>query len=233
MKYAIGPFSLCPLFVCTSCPSSMIWALEPTAKQITVSWFVRYSHAHTSCVLDCSATAVPPDQRHTGHSPVQAFLQRFLRAAHVATTMEYQCLEALARYILELSLLDYSMLRHRCSTVAASAILLARALIVHIPPESSTEMSNATRKHVLWTRTLEQYAFHTARELEDCVRQLHRTLLTVTNKSKKQPFVCTKYKHSKWGKVATLPLLDELPDSMFERFAWFSVPASYLSHVNV
>lgn len=161
---------------------------------------------------------------------MQAFLQRFLRAAHVATAMEYQCLEALARYILELSLLDYSMLRHRCSTVAASAILLARALIVHIPPDEPTK---ATRKHVLWTRTLEQYAFHTARELEDCVRQLHRTLLTVTNRSKKQPFVCTKYKHPKWGKVATLPLLEKLPASMFERFAWFPVPASYLSHVVV
>lgn len=161
---------------------------------------------------------------------VQAFLQRFLRAAHVATVMEYQCLEALSRYILELSLLDYSMLRHRCSTIAASAILLARALIVHIPPE---EASTNTRKHVLWTRTLEQYAFHTARDLEDCVRQLHRTLLTVTNKSKKQPFVCTKYKHPKWGKVANLPLLEKLPDAIFDRFSWFPVPESYLSHVVV
>ena len=144
--------------------------------------------------------------------------------------MEYQCLEALARYILELSLLDYSMLRHRCSTIAASAILLARALIVHIPPEQA---STATRQHVLWTRTLEQYAFHTAPELEECVRQLHRTLLTVSNKTKKQPFVCTKYKHAKWGKVASLPLLEKLPDRMFERFVGFRVPASYLSHVSV
>lgn len=41
---------------------------------------------------------------------MQAFLQRFLRAAHVATVVEYKYLEQLTRYILELSLLDITML---------------------------------------------------------------------------------------------------------------------------
>lgn len=165
---------------------------------------------------------------------MQAFLQRYLRAAHVATTVEYHCLEAFSRYILELSLLDFSMLRYRSSLVAAAAILLARTILAHQHQDTehpSTEM----RSHVVWTRTMEYYTAHTAKDLEDCVRQLHRTLVSVSgaSKSKRQPFVCHKYSQAKWGSVATMHVMPTLPSTMFQRFAMFSVPAYYLAHAPV
>jgi cyclin-A len=157
---------------------------------------------------------------------LQAFLQRFLRAAHIATTFEYHYLESLARYILELSLLDYSMLVYRSSTVAAASILLARVLLAHAHRESEN-----TRPHVVWTRTLEHYAFHTAKELEGCVYQLHRMLITLSSKQKKAPFVCSKYKQQKWLSVASLPFMTTLPSEMFDRFCTFPVPAESLPQV--
>jgi cyclin-A len=160
---------------------------------------------------------------------LQAFLQRYLRAAHVATTLEYQCLEAFSRYILELSLLDFSMLRYRSSVVAAASILLARTLLAH---QHTDHSSSELRAHMVWTRTMEYYTCHPAKDLEECVRQLHRTLLSVNSgKSKRQPFVCHKYSQAKWGAVATMHVMPALPSTMFDRFAMFSVPAHYLAHV--
>lgn len=158
-------------------------------------------------------------------------MQRYLRAAHVATTVEYHCLEAFSRYILELSLLDYSMLRYRSSMVAAAATLLARTLLAHQP--SSVECPpSEQRLHVVWTRTMEIYTCHTARDLEECVRQLHRTLVSVNSasKTKRQPFVCHKYSQAKWGSVATMHIMPVLPSTMFDRFAAFPVPAKQLAH---
>lgn len=171
---------------------------------------------------------------HSVSFVVQAFLQRYLRAAHVATTVEYHCLEAFSRYILELSLLDFSMLRYRSSMVAAAAILLARTLLAnqhHNTEHPSTEL----RSHVVWTRTMEFYTGHAARDLEDCVRHMHRTLVSVNgaSKSKRQPFVCHKYSQAKWGAVATMTVMPALPSTMFERFAMFPVPAHYLAHAHV
>lgn len=156
---------------------------------------------------------------------MQAFLQRFLRAAHYATQLEYKCLEALARYILELSLLDFAMLSHRPSTVAAATLLLARVLLAHVHRDDGGE----TREHVVWTSTLEHYAFHSARELEQCVRKMHKTLLSAT--SGKTTAIAQKYLHPRRGGVAGLAFMPELPDAAFERHAAFRVPASYFSHV--
>ena len=163
---------------------------------------------------------------------MQAFLQRYLRAAHVATTVEYHCLEAFSRYILELSLLDFGMLKYRSSMVAAAAILLARTLLAH-PHCDGGYPSTDVRSHVVWTHTMEYYTGHTARDLEGCVMQLHRTLLNVTtaSRTKTKPFVCTKYSQTKWGSVATMNVLSELPSKMFERFGTFPVPAHHLAHI--
>jgi cyclin-A len=157
---------------------------------------------------------------------MQAFLQRFLRAAHIATKVEYKCLEALTRYILELSMLDINMLGFRPSTVAAATLLLARILLAHMHSTNA-----ATKQHIVWTRTMEHYAFHTARELEGCARKLHKTLLTASSRENKTTIICHKYKQAKRGAVASLHFLQELPSTAFDRFASFSVPADYFSHL--
>jgi Cyclin, C-terminal domain len=162
---------------------------------------------------------------------VQAFLQRFLRASHIATQVEYKCLEALTRYVLELSLLDVNMLAYRASTVAASTLLLCRILLAHM--HSAAAAGGPLRPHVAWTRTLEHYTFHTPRELEGCVRKLHRTLLAASSRGLKMMSICHKYKQSKKGAVASLRFMTELPEHAFQRFAAFMVPADYFHHLNL
>jgi cyclin-A len=163
---------------------------------------------------------------------LQAFLQRFLRASHIATQVEYKCLEALTRYILELSLLDFSMLSYRPSTVAAATLLLARILLAHMHHQSGPYLP-----HVVWTRTLEHYTFHTAEELEACTRKLHKTLLAASCKSdnERRTFhsIYTKYEQTRRGAVARLGFMTSLPAHAFEPMAQFWVPAEYFSHLGL
>lgn len=157
---------------------------------------------------------------------MQAFLQRFLRAAHIATVVEYKYLEQLTRYILELSLLDVTMLSFRPSTVAAAVLLLARILLAH-----HDRPRGATSQHVVWTRTMEHYAFHSAAELEPCARKLHKTLLTARSRGAKVTAICHKYMQARRGEVARLEFLADLPPNAFERFASFAVPLEYFKHL--
>lgn len=157
---------------------------------------------------------------------MQAFLQRFLRTAHIATSAEYQHLEQLTRYILELSLLDTAMLWFRASTIAASVLLLARILLAH--PKRGSER---TTPHVVWTRTMEHYTFHTAAELEPCVRKLHRTLISAPTQGRHVMAVSLKYQNARRGSVALLSFLRDLPLHSFDRFASFPVPSSYFNHL--
>ena len=157
---------------------------------------------------------------------MQAFLQRFLRAAHVATVVEYKYLEQLTRYILELSLLDITMLAFRPSTIAAAVLLLARILLAH-----HDRVRGPAAQHVVWTRTMEYYAFHEASALEPCARKLHKTLLSARTRGSKVTAICAKYLQAKRGEVARLHFIKELPANAFERFASFPVPLEYLKHM--
>jgi cyclin-A len=153
-------------------------------------------------------------------------LQRFVLAALHATQVEIKCLEYLSRYILELSLLDYNMLAYRPSTIAAATLLLARILLAHMHNGKGDVCD-----HVVWTKTLEHYAFHSAHELEACVRKLHKTLLSATSCDGKSTAVTQKYRHPRRGAVACLHFMPVLPAKAFEQYVAFQVPVAYLSHV--
>lgn len=155
---------------------------------------------------------------------MQAFLQRFILAALHATHVEIKCLEFLSRYILELSLLDYNILAYRPSTIAAATLLLSRILLAHMH-NGEGELC----EHVVWTRTLEHYAFHSAHELEPCVRKLHKTLLTASMGGGKSTAVTEKYRSPRRGAVACLHFMPVLPTNAFERYVAFKVPVSYIS----
>lgn len=156
---------------------------------------------------------------------VQAFLQRFLRTTHVATQVEYKCLEPLSRYILELSLLDFHVLQYRASTLAAATVLLARLLLAHMHKSAGDMLP-----HTLWTRTMEHYTFHSVEELAPCVHKLHKTLMHAA--SKKIPLCVTKkYKSSRRGSVSQLRFLSVLPSNAFEQYASFPVPVEYFAHM--
>lgn len=157
---------------------------------------------------------------------LQAFLQRFLFAIDKATRTEYAMLEGLARYILELSLLDYTMLAWRPSTVAASAVLLARAILMHIMSESLRPGMQCAH-HCAWTATQEHYCFHTVDELQECTCKLHRALLAASQaRHGKTSAVHCKYAAQRKRCISTLPVPEHLPAQIFERYAFFPVPAN-------
>ena len=157
---------------------------------------------------------------------MQAFLQRFLRTTHLATQVEYRCLEPLCRYILELSLLDFNILQYRASTIAAATVFLARLLLAHMHKNNGDLLP-----HVMWTRTMEYYTFHGAEELAPCVHKLHKTLLHASVKTRELS-VSKKYKSPKRGSVSQLRYLTELPKHAFARFASFAVPRDYFMHLS-
>jgi cyclin-A len=154
------------------------------------------------------------------------FLQRFLRAAQVATAVEYRYLEHLSRYVLELSLLDHTLLRYRTSTVAASALFLSRVLLA-----KAHAATGETRQHVIWPKTMEHYTFHRPGELRSCVQQLHAILLAVSNNNTRMTAVRSKYCNPRRMSVADMYFVPTLSADIFEPYQSLPVPAEMLDHV--
>ncbi|EPS69487.1 hypothetical protein M569_05280 [Genlisea aurea] len=93
----------------------------------------------------------------------QAFLSRFLAAAGVGMAKEvFKAVENMAEYICEASLGCYEMLAFAPSKVAATAILLAKFIVV--------------KWRVSWTATLETFTNYSSFQLKDCATALHRFL---------------------------------------------------------
>ena len=80
------------------------------------------------------------------------FLERFGKVAGVS-----QHTEMLSRYILELSLVEYRMLKYRPSLIACSALYLASQLDRHYPP---------------WSFTLSSLSHCIEAELKECAKDL-------------------------------------------------------------
>ncbi|KAF2616926.1 hypothetical protein F2Q68_00039080 [Brassica cretica] len=115
--------------------------VNSTMRGILVDWLVE--------VLDMES-AVLNDLKFEMSAPTtKCFLRRFVRAAHGVHEAPLMQLECMASYIAELSLLEYTMLSHPPSLVAASAIFLLK-------PE------------------LQHYMQYRAMELRGCVKDLQR-----------------------------------------------------------
>jgi len=80
------------------------------------------------------------------------FLERFSRLAEASTRTE-----TLAQYLLELSLVEYKMLKYRGSLVAAAALYLACKL---------------EQRECLWTSVLVEQTHYTEAEVRPCARDL-------------------------------------------------------------
>ncbi|XP_010532201.1 PREDICTED: cyclin-A1-1-like isoform X2 [Tarenaya hassleriana] len=117
---------------------------------------------------------------------IKCFLRRFVRAAQGITEAPSMQLECLANYIAELSLLEYSMLPHPMSLVAASAIFLAKYIL------------DPTRSP--WNSTLKHYTLYEASDLRKCVKDLHRLCCGACTST--LPAVREKYSQHKYKFVA-------------------------------
>lgn len=117
------------------------------------------------------------------------YLRRYARCAKVS--MEEL---TLARFILELSLMEYSLLDASDSAVAAAALLLARCCT---SPQAG-----------LWTPTLQHYSGYNVEDLIHLVHVLH-TMLTSPPRDHLKT-VRNKYSHEVFYEVAKIPVPETL-----------------------
>lgn len=118
------------------------------------------------------------------------FLNRFVKAAHGTSKNHH-----LAKYFVDLSLIEYSMAHYRPSELAAAALCLSLSLL-----------SGKTLDEV-WTPTLSYYSEYSLEHIDPIIRKIAKIVVNV--KSSKYKAVYNKYLDPKLAKVSTLPELKE------------------------
>ncbi|XP_038698842.1 cyclin-A1-4-like [Tripterygium wilfordii] len=131
---------------------------------------------------------------------VKCFLRQFVHVAQATNETPSMTFECLALYIVELSLLDYSMLRYSPSLTAASATFLSKFILS--PSEKP------------WNSSLARYTLYQPYELCDCVKALHR--LCCNGHCPKLPAIREKYSQYKYKSVANKCCPPSIPAECFE-----------------
>lgn len=126
------------------------------------------------------------------------FLRRFSKAA---STVEDT--HMLAKYLIELVSIDYTLAHHRPSEVAAASLFLALKLF-----NKDTKITDDQ----LWTNTLKFYTGYTADNLRPLVKKIATLLKNAPTAQLKAVF--NKYQSSKFDKIA---LKSELNASRLEK----------------
>lgn len=117
-----------------------------------------------------------------------SFLRRFIKAAHGSSKNHN-----LAKYLVDLSLVEYTMAHYRPSELAAAAICLSLYLL-----------SNHKLEEV-WTPTLSYYSGYSLKQIEPIIGKLSKVVTNV--EGSKYKAVYNKYMDQPLGKVSTLPEL--------------------------
>ncbi|KAL6984286.1 Cyclin-A1-1 [Sarracenia purpurea var. burkii] len=130
----------------------------------------------------------------------KCFLRRFVRAAQGVNEAPSMHLECLANYLAELSLLEYNMLCYAPSVIAASAIFLAKYML--IPSKRP------------WNSTLRHYTLYHPSDLCDCVKALHDLCCNSQNSS--LPAIRQKYSQHKYKFVAKKHCPPSIPADYFQ-----------------
>ncbi|PHT99377.1 Cyclin-A1-1 [Capsicum chinense] len=133
----------------------------------------------------------------------KCFLRRFVRAAQGLNEVLSLQLEHLASYIAELSLLEYDMLCYAPSLIAASAIFLAKYILL---PSMKP-----------WNSTLRHYTQYQPSDLRDCVMALHN--LCYNNNNSSLSAVREKYSQHKYKFVAKKYCPPTVPVEFFQNIS--------------
>ncbi|KAK8489973.1 hypothetical protein V6N11_065396 [Hibiscus sabdariffa] len=128
------------------------------------------------------------------------FLAQFICAAKTSNQDHPLQWECLSSYILELSLVEYSMLQYAQPLIAASAAFLARFILS--PLEKP------------WDSKLRDYTLYQPSDLVECVMTLHR--LYRNRGSPNSAAIRGKYSQSKYFFVATRDCHATIPDEFFQ-----------------
>ncbi|XP_057733886.1 cyclin-A2-4 isoform X2 [Arachis stenosperma] len=127
-----------------------------------------------------------------------SFLRRFLQAAQASSKSPSLELEYLANYLAELTLMEYSFLNFLPSTIAASAVFLAKWTLDQ-------------SKHP-WNPTLQHYACYKASDLKTTVLALQDLQLNINGCP--LTAIRSKYSQDKFKCVGSLSP-PKLPETMF------------------
>ncbi|XP_013191183.2 G2/mitotic-specific cyclin-B [Amyelois transitella] len=117
-----------------------------------------------------------------------SFLRRFVKAAHGTSKNHH-----LAKYFVDLCLVEYSMAHYRPSELAAAAICLSLYLL------------SSKTLEVVWTPTVSYYSGYTLEHIMPIMRKLAKIVLNVENSKYKA--VYNKYLDATLAKVSSLPQL--------------------------
>ncbi|VYS48346.1 unnamed protein product [Arabidopsis thaliana] len=135
-----------------------------------------------------------------GRPTTNTFLRRFIRVAQEDFKVPNLQLEPLCCYLSELSMLDYSCVKFVPSLLAASAVFLARFIIL-------------PNQHP-WSQMLEECTKYKAADLQVCVEIMLDLYLSRSEGASKA--VREKYKQHKFQYVAAIPVYQELPVTFWE-----------------
>ncbi|XP_063395048.1 G2/mitotic-specific cyclin-B1 [Cydia fagiglandana] len=119
-----------------------------------------------------------------------SFLRRFVKAAHGTSKNHH-----LAKYFVDLSLVEYSMAHYRPSELAAAALCLSLYLLSRKSLEE------------VWTPTMTYYSEYTLEHLDPIIRKIAKIVVNVKNSKYKS--VYNRYLDPKLAKVSALPELKE------------------------
>lgn len=126
-----------------------------------------------------------------------SFLRRFVKAAHGTSKNHH-----LAKYFVDLSLVEYSMAHYRPSELAAAALCLSLYLLSRKSLEE------------VWTPTMIYYSEYTLEHIDPIIRKIAKIVVNVKNSKYKS--VYNRYLDPKLAKVSALP---ELKDEAIQELA--------------
>ncbi|XP_031179495.1 G2/mitotic-specific cyclin-B2-like isoform X2 [Sander lucioperca] len=114
----------------------------------------------------------------------------FLRRASKVANSDVER-HTLAKYLMELTLVDYSMVHYRPSEIAAAALSLSQLLLEELP----------------WSPTQQHYSTYDAAHLKPIMQHIAKNVVTVNEGKTKFQAVRNKYSSSKLMKISLIPQL--------------------------
>ncbi|XP_075934664.1 G2/mitotic-specific cyclin-B2 [Anarhichas minor] len=114
----------------------------------------------------------------------------FLRRASKVASSDVER-HTLAKYLMELTLLDYNMVHYRPSEIAAASLGLSQLLLEGLP----------------WSSTQQHYSTYEAAHLKPIMQHIAQNVVMVTEGKTKFQAVKNKYSSSKLMKISLIPQL--------------------------
>jgi len=114
----------------------------------------------------------------------------FLRRYSKASDSDY-LLHTLCKYLIEIALLDITLLQYAPSLISAASVYLGRAMVGKVP----------------WSPTLEHYTTYKEVKVRDCACAFNAFLKKI-QKSSSLKAIKMKYATEKFGKVSEIPLVE-------------------------